>query len=175
MEEQALVVLNQEQALAVFNQAAEQMRFYRSHQWQITYYAVIAYAALATAPRLVRRGAWRGPVSGVALLLVIGAAWQAGRTLWYSEDLRLTEQARQVAARKQHLSLIDGIYENYQPTERWERPLSVWMPPRPRFPWGLVAAVALGAALAIMIIVGDFLSAPAPRPPTEAQAPPPTS
>jgi hypothetical protein len=74
-----LVIFNEEQALAVFKQAVVQMRLYRSHQWQITYYAVIAYAALATAPGLVNRGAWRYLVSGVALFLVIGAAWQAER------------------------------------------------------------------------------------------------
>jgi hypothetical protein len=153
MEEPALAIFNQEQALAIFNQAAEQMRFYRNHQWQATYYAVVAYAALAAAPLAVRSRNWRIWVSAFAALLVILAAWQAGRTLWYSNDIRLTEHDRLEEVVKQRLPLIDTIYTKYRPTERWERPLPVWMPPRPRLPWGLLSVVVLGALFAIMLII----------------------
>lgn len=52
------------------------MRFYRKHEWQITNYAVIAYAALA-APLAVGSESWRTWVSWFAVVLVLLAAGQA--------------------------------------------------------------------------------------------------
>jgi hypothetical protein len=43
----------QEQALAVFNHAAEEIRFFKRQQWLVTNYALLAYGALAAVPPLI--------------------------------------------------------------------------------------------------------------------------
>jgi hypothetical protein len=156
--------------LTIFNEAAEQMRFYRSHQWQVTYYAVIAYAALAAAPIAVPRGRWRDWVTVFAAVLVLLAGLQAGRTLLYSNDVRVTEHARLKAVVEQELPLIDTIFEKHPTKERWDRGFPLWMPPRPRLPWGLLFVVILGAVFALMIIIlsDERRRAGEPEPPDSA-------
>ena len=41
---------SEEQALAAFNHAAEELRFFKGQQWHVTNYALLAYVALAGAP-----------------------------------------------------------------------------------------------------------------------------
>jgi hypothetical protein len=165
LDPQTFVILKQEQALAIFNQAREEMRFYRNLEWQITYYTVLAYAALVVAPLGVPRGRWRNRVSWFAILLVVLAALQAARTLYYSNDIRVTEHARLIEITKiEHLPLIQGIYAKLRPTEplhrdswvrifQWPFDLLGGDGPRPRFPRGLLAVVVLGATFAIFIIL----------------------
>jgi hypothetical protein len=57
----------EEQALAIFNQAAEQMRFERSLQWQITNYAVLAYAALTATSVVLALAGWGTWVRWIAV------------------------------------------------------------------------------------------------------------
>jgi Flp pilus assembly protein TadB len=46
-------IRSEAQALAVFNHAGQEIRFYRGQQWQVTHYALLACAALAAAPQLI--------------------------------------------------------------------------------------------------------------------------
>jgi hypothetical protein len=156
MEEQAI------QALETFKHAAEEMRFRLNHQWLITNYAVIAYAALVAAPALVACGRSR-TVNVVAVVLVLLVAWQAWRTLSYFSEVREVERARLEEAIT-HLPLIHTIRcEKHLSKERQEGPPRVgklkqlwanllqadelW-----RFPWGLVVVVGVGALFASLII-----------------------
>jgi hypothetical protein len=158
-------MLKQDQALAIFNRATEEMRFYRNHQWQITYYTVLAYAALVVAPLGVPVGRWRNWVSWFSFFLVLLAAVQAGRTLYYSNDIQVTEHLRLIeVTKKEHLPLIHGIYAKLQPTDPLYRPGPVRIlqrafdllggsDPRPRFPRGLLLVVVMGAAFASLVIL----------------------
>jgi hypothetical protein len=134
-----------EEAIAAYNHASEEMRFHLNHQWLITNYAVIAYAALAATPLSVRCCSWRTVASVLAFVLVLAVAFQAWRTLEYSNEIRVVEHARLEAARK-HLPLIDKIYDEVR-IQKEQRSPGVWMPQwlladlfgeddLPRFPWG---------------------------------------
>jgi hypothetical protein len=112
---------------------------------------VIAYAALVAAPT-VTCARWRTYVGVFALVLVGLAALQAGRTLWNFNAIRVLEHARLEEAKK-HLPLMDSIHKMHPPMDRWERPFPVWVPPRLRFPWGLLVVVGLGAVFASVIIL----------------------
>jgi hypothetical protein len=157
MEDQAMI-----QATTAFQHAAEQMRFYRNHEWLVTYYAMLAYAALAAAPKLVDkdRDAWRFWVSLLALGLVLLVALQAWRTLWYSEDVREHERATAQEVIRDHLPSI----EQHPRTERSERPLGVQWPQQlfadflrmdelRGLPWGLAVGVGLGAFVASQFLI----------------------
>jgi hypothetical protein len=154
----------EDQALTTFNHAAEEMRSLRDHQWLITNYAVIAYAALVGAPKLVPHGSWRFSVSLLAIVLVVTVAFQAWRTLEYSTEIRVLEHARLKEAIEQHLPVVREIHQKHPPKQRAERPPWVWMPQWllayffgeddfPRFPWGLLVVVLLGAVFATVIII----------------------
>jgi hypothetical protein len=110
----------QEQALATFVHAGEEMRSLRNHEWQITYYAVITYAALAAAPLLVNGHSLRALLNLFAFVLVWLVALQAGRMLWYIRDQWSAEGARLEEALK-HLRLMGEILK-YRPKKRSERP-----------------------------------------------------
>ena len=59
---------SEEQALAAFNHAAEELRFFKVQQWHVTNYALLAYVALAG----VRNG-WEKP--GKLLPTCIARFW----------------------------------------------------------------------------------------------------
>ena len=54
---------SQEQALAVFSHAAEEIRFFKGQQWNVTNYTLAAYAALVATASLVWPDCWRSWVS----------------------------------------------------------------------------------------------------------------
>jgi hypothetical protein len=114
----------QEQALATFVHAGEEMRSLRNHEWQVIYYAVSAYAALAAAPLLVNSDSWlyswRTLLSLFAFVLVWLVALQAGRMLWYIKDQRNAEGAR-LEETLNHLRLMGEILK-HRPKKRSERP-----------------------------------------------------
>jgi hypothetical protein len=161
--------MEEQQAITTFQQAAEQMRSLRDHEWLITFYAVTAYAALASAPKLLEqyRVWWRIIVSSVAIVLVVLVAAQAWRTLWYSNAVVLSERARLQEAIT-NLPLIEQIYRNHPPLERSERPWLVrtvqWFFARllgrdelPPGRWGLVLGVGLGALFANQFLVSQLV------------------
>ena len=71
---------SEEQALTIFNNAAEQVRLLTSQRWHIANYALLAFAALAAAPDWMEKGSWldtRWVSLGAIVLvgLVLVATW----------------------------------------------------------------------------------------------------
>jgi hypothetical protein len=145
------------------------MRSLRDHEWLITFYALTAYAALASAPKLLEqyRVWWRIVASLIAIVLVLLVAVQAWRTLWYSNAAVVLERARLKEAITD-LPLIEQIYRNNPPLERSERPRPVrmvqWFFARllgtdelPPGRWGLVLGVGLGALFANQFLVSQLV------------------
>jgi hypothetical protein len=87
----------EQQAIAIFQQAAEERRFLRSHRWTITYYAMTAYGVLAVAPSFVEPGGLRTFISLLALPLVLAAGFQAYRLLADVQDELNMEKDRLLA------------------------------------------------------------------------------
>jgi hypothetical protein len=119
----------EEQAIATFNHAAEEMRSLRDHEWLITNYAMIAYAALVAAPLLVgeKRCYWRGGVNVGAVVLVLLAFFQAERVLWYTNDFRDVAHARLEEA-VDRLHLVCKIHQGHWPTKPSHSPwwIGLW-------------------------------------------------
>jgi hypothetical protein len=119
---------SEQQALATFSHAAEERRFLREHQWQITNYVLIAYAALTAAPEwLDPDSCWRSLTSLFAIVLMSLAGVQGWRVM-LNERRHLNRERERLDAAQNRLPLIGEI------------PVT-GHPPRNR---GLFAAVFLG-------------------------------
>ena len=173
----------EEQALAIFNQAAEQMRFERGLQWQIAEYALLAYAALAAASFALTqpgRGHWvcwpvwaRWLIRGIAVFLVVVTFYQGWDGLYNSEARRLLAGDRQktaieelhkaacggLAERECVVPSIHKIYRDNPPVDPSNRPhpfQTPWAGRLPLFPYGLLAALFVGASFANVIILSPL-------------------
>lgn len=169
---------NEEQTLAAFHHAAEELRFFKGQQWRVANYTLLAYAALVATPSLVQSCA----VSAFAGVLVPVVTLAALAVLWSLEEALAKERGRLFTAREKHLLLIKEIHDGdrrvyrsafsqrlagfFHPSVTPEAPgRSVWRARIAKcvealdpFIW-LIAAVILGAILAIILI----MSGPPPR------------
>lgn len=98
---------NEEQALTTFQNAAEELRFFKGQQWRVADYALLAYAALVTTPSLVQSCA----VSLFAGVLVPVVTLAALTVLWSLEEALAKERGRLFTAREKHLPLIKEIHD----------------------------------------------------------------
>lgn len=169
----------QEQALATFDHAAEELRFFKGQQWQVANYALIAYAALVAAPRWTESCA----LSAIAGMLVFVVMLAALAVLWSLEQALAKERGRLFTARKEHLPLIEQIHHDRTPREYrsavskrldrllhpnvtpegprrsgWRAGIATFVEALDPFIW-LIAAVFLGWFLAIILIIAG----PPPR------------
>jgi hypothetical protein len=169
-EEQTLPTFDpsEEQALATINHAREEIRFFKGQQWQVTNYALIAYAALAAVPSWVEPDSWlygwRSWVSWGTLGLVgVTMVWTLWM-LWGLETARKME-LRRLSEAREHLPFIDEIARRVafianQGQDRPENPremllemlrrLRLW---KPEVKPVLFAAVVLGWIVASLIIL----------------------
>jgi hypothetical protein len=134
------------EALATFNHAAEEIRFFKGQQWHLTNYALIAFAALAAAPDWVERASWKSYAPWVAILLIGLAGAVAALELGRLERALNKERLRLHAARD-HLLLIRDIHRRY-PSEDGLEMLKLW-----KTPYMFVAVMTFGAWIAVLINV----------------------
>ena len=162
----------EQQALAAFNHAADELRFFKGQQWHVANYALLAYAAVVAAQRLVENPF----MTRFAEVLVVAVLLVALVALWSLEDALAKERGRLFRVRKRHLPLIEQIHEDRTPRkyrsaiskrlDRFFHPSVTPDAPQPSgwragiakivealdpFIW-LIAAVILGAILAIILI-----------------------
>jgi hypothetical protein len=108
----------QEQALAVFNHAAEEIRFFKGQQWQVTNYALLTFAALAAIPLWWGPARWalfgkNGICAGVA---IVAAAWafQILRSL----DRAIDKERDRMNKARSKLPLIQEFHAEPGPRDR---------------------------------------------------------
>jgi hypothetical protein len=131
---------SEQQALAVFNHAAEEIRFFKGQQWRVTNYALLAYAALAAAPRWM--GAWKGYANALCSVAVIFAGLVAWRVLRSLNEAHAKERRRMERARREKLSVVAELHANGSPIDGRATGRIVWI---------MGAALVIGAVLAILI------------------------
>jgi hypothetical protein len=122
-EEQVLSTFqpSEEQGVAAFNHAAEERRFLRGQQWQVTNYTLIAYAALAVAPTWLEPDSWRSWASWGAFGLALLAAGQALRIL-ANLEWQLNRERRRLRAVRDRLLLMREIQHSLKnPAMWWQR------------------------------------------------------
>jgi hypothetical protein len=113
---------DQEQALAVFNHAGEEIRFFKGQQWMLTNYALLAYGALAAAPQLigdsrdVANWVWVASNLGCAVLVPL-AGWLTWGRLTTLNDA-LNKERNRMSEAKSKLPLIQQIHSNFPPGDR---------------------------------------------------------
>jgi hypothetical protein len=112
--------------------------FFKTQQWQVTNYTLLAYAALVATPPLIKVADWKSPASGICAILVAIAAVLACMVL-VSQELALEKERDRLKAARCKLPLVKKIHNQFKP--RWRRVVL----------GGLLLAVMGGAALAISI------------------------
>ena len=91
---------DKEQAL---HHAAEEIRFFRGQQWHVANYALLSYATLIAASRLIESSAI-GLLAGLHILVVMVAGLGL---LWSLEEAFAKERGRLFSVREDHLPLIE--------------------------------------------------------------------
>jgi hypothetical protein len=133
----------QEQAIVAFNHAAEELRFFKSQQWNVANYALVAQAVLVAAPALFPddRAARFAHILGVAVSFsVVIAAVTLIRAL---DNAIRKERTRMSAAHK----LLPALWQIHKPAHETARADVTGT---------LMLAVVIGAVVAIAI---DFANA----------------
>jgi hypothetical protein len=101
-----------EQVLATFNDAGDERRFLTGHQWRVSNYALLAFAAITAAPSWVDEDSWldsgRSWVSVFAFVLVWIVYYLTLRVLRNSEFSLDRQRYRQREAR-QHLEFLSAV------------------------------------------------------------------
>ena len=113
---------DEEQALAVFNHAGEEIRFFKGQQWMLTNYALLAYGALAAASLLIDDSKdvenWVWTLSNLfCAALVPLAGWLTWLRLKSLNDALKKERDRMSEARSK-LPLIQQIHSQLPPGDR---------------------------------------------------------
>jgi hypothetical protein len=113
----------QEQALAVFHRAAEEIRFFKTQQWLVTSYALTAFFALALAPNYIAdcekvQSCFCVLVHRACAALVLLTAILALFVLGSLEESHRKELNRMNAAR-QRLRVIGDIHTKFRFRPIW--------------------------------------------------------
>jgi hypothetical protein len=127
---------SEEQALATFNHAGEEIRFFKGQQWHATNYALLAYAALAAAPEWMET--WKASASLYCASAVIFTFLVACVVL-VTLEVALNKERRRMDEVRPKLPLIEDLHKKSPGGFRW-----VAIPV-------LLIAVFGGAVLAIFI------------------------
>jgi hypothetical protein len=158
---------SEQQALATFYHAAEEIRFFKGQQWKVTNYALIAYGALAATPpwiadcKEVNGWSWFcvmvNLASAFAVLITAYFAYRVLGSLDQSHDKEL----RRMKAARRELPLVKRIHSRFRLTRKgaWWRPRRARTRPG-RVIWVLHTALFIGAELAVVI---NLLRVPWPR------------
>jgi len=132
-----------EEALTVFDHAAQEIRFVRIQQWQVTNYALIAFAVLAAAPSWMRTLDDAAFIVCAGLIVVLaGLAWCILRSL----DRSLEKERKRMNEARYKLPLIKTIHT------RWSRF------ERDKISDALRAVTIFGAIIAVVISLARFPS-----------------
>jgi hypothetical protein len=107
---------SEQQALATFSHAAEEIRFFKGQQWHVTNYALIAYAALAAAPEWME--AWKASANLYCAIAVVVTALSAGLVL-VALEIALNKERKRMEAVRLKLLLIREIHRKSKPAWRW--------------------------------------------------------
>jgi hypothetical protein len=134
----------QEQALAVFNHAAEEIRFFKGQQWHVTNYALLTFAALAVVPSWLEPPRWAWFANLLCTALVILPAWGAVRVLKSLDGALQKERGRMEKARDK-LPLVREMHAAPEPRDRIVS-------------WLLYTAVGAGAYFAIFINLSRIIN-----------------
>ena len=102
---------SQEQALAVFNHAAQEIRFFKGQQWLVTNYALITYGALAATPQLIDDTCLKAVASALCAAVVALPAGAAGWVL-YSLDEALDKERRRMDKARCKLPMVAKLHAN---------------------------------------------------------------
>jgi hypothetical protein len=172
--------LEQEQALAVFHHAAEEIRFFKKQQWLVTNYTMLTYAALVAAPEAV--GGSKDPTNSLyvfanvlgiagALLALIAAIGVLGSL----DGSHKKELDRMDTVRKEKLHVVRDNHDQFPPMAWWrwwwrrERPRSQSSEAaRNKRPGRLVVLLAAVLAIGATIVVLINYSRVSPEPGTVA-------
>ena len=135
-----------EQALAAFEHAAEELRFFKGQQWSVANYALLAQAATVTVPGLLEHVA-DPPVESVARLvgvLVALAVLRYGWNVlsWLDRSIR-KERDRMYEARRQ-LPTLRAIHTPHELSQSDRDSVAPIL--RAAIVLGAVAAVAINLA-----------------------------
>ena len=120
----------------MFTHAGEEIRFFKSQQWHVTNYALLAYVALAAAPLWMPT--WKSLASFFCAVLVAAAAALALLVL-RSLDAALQKERHRMREARCKLPVAAAIHTKFGPVNS------------KIVTRALQAAVLLGAALAISI------------------------
>jgi hypothetical protein len=133
---------SEQQALAVFNHAAQEIRFFKDQQWRVTNYALLAYGALVAAPELIdgSKDLANWGCAGIAVL----AAAAAGVVLWKLDKAHKKERDRMDEVRLD-LPLVKKIHDKFPSGDGNRR--------TGRLVWAFSIALGIGLLLAIAINV----------------------
>ena len=133
----------QEQALAVFNHAAEEIRFFKGQQWNTTNYALLTFAALAVIPPWLEPPRWAWLANWLCVSLAIVAFAWAWFVLCGLDEALCKERVRMNKARSK-LPLVREIHGEPRPRDR--RVSSI-----------LYGAALAGMCLAILIVLSRMV------------------
>jgi hypothetical protein len=131
-----------QEALVVFTASGEAILWLESQRWQVTYFVLLAYAALAAAPQLICKNAANGVrvlVNWSCVGFVCAIAGLASWHLWNLQEEHSDQFKILYDAARRELPLVLDLHG-------WKE-----APEPGRLVWGLVAAVWIGALLVIGI------------------------
>jgi hypothetical protein len=128
---------DQEQAVVAFDHAAEELRFFKSQQWSVANYSLLAQAALVTAPALIPHDG--GTSARILSAMVSFVVASAAIWLLHSLDLGIDKERRRMEAAHQLLPALWKIHEPSHATARADATVT------------LCIAALVGAAVAIAI------------------------
>ena len=157
-----------EQALATFDHAAEEIRFFKGQQWNVTNYALLTYAALAAAPDWLGSQDWRWQISLLCAGFTVLAFLAASGVLKGLNEALEKERSRMDEARTK-LPLVGEIHGKF-PSRDW-RPepsnqgrLRKSRPPVLTVPGILNTAVLAGMVISALINVSRIIAVWCPAP-----------
>jgi hypothetical protein len=133
------------QALAIFNHAAEEIRFFKGQQWRVTNYTLLAYGALVAAPQLFEDLCWKAVVGGACFVAVFVAGGSAVLVL-YSLNVALKKERDRMKAARWKLPLVQELHDRFKPRYRRLVTSVLW--------------VAVGIGFLLAIVITYRLSAP---------------
>jgi len=136
-----------EQALAAFSHAADELRFFKSQQWSVANYVLLAQAATVTVPGLLERAGAATTFESVArfagvlvALVALRYGWKLLR--WLDRSIR-KERDRMYEARRK-LPTLHAIHAPHELPQSDRDAVATVL--RAAISFGAVAAVAINLA-----------------------------
>lgn len=127
---------DQQQALAAFEHAGAELRFFKSQQWSAANYTLLAEATAVTVPALLKGSPAEAWARCAAIVIAIIVPFVGGLLIASLERAMVKERKRMSEARKR-LPALDAIHGTQEAEARGD------------VAGALYVAIALGAAIAI--------------------------